>query len=87
MLNEFNNTTFQVSYFVIYITCTIMQTSTCPVIINLIYDYAPFEKRGHIALHLSVDISVSLNLVPPVRARAVKSRMCPPYPQRVVKGD
>ena len=29
----------------------------------------------------------SLFFKPPVRARGVKSRMCPPYPQRVVKGD
>ena len=32
-------------------------------------------------------MALATQLLYPVRARGVKSRMCPPYPQRVVKGE
>ena len=56
----------------------------CPLVFEFSVDIGGFViGLGQISFFFSIDINSSS----PVGTRGLKSRMCPPYPMRVVKGD
>ena len=64
----------------------VLSLSQCTRRISIMPHFIVVTTQGYVMILTKGSMSVA-KVTAPVRARGVKSRMCPPYPSVIVKGD